>query len=63
MMANAQPMVHVVDDDDSVRRSLASLLEEVGIPVATFPSAEAFLRALRDDSRGCTSCSTCACQA
>ena len=53
MTANAQPVVHVVDDDDAVRRSLVSLLEEVGIPVATFPSAEAFLQALRDDSRGC----------
>jgi FixJ family two-component response regulator len=46
-------MVHVVDDDDSVRRALVSLLEEVGIPVATFPSAEAFLQALHDNSRGC----------
>jgi two-component system, LuxR family, response regulator FixJ len=53
MTANAQPMVHVVDDDDSVRRSLVSLLEEVGVPVATFPSAEAFLQALHDDGRGC----------
>ena len=48
-----QPMVHVVDDDESVCRSLTSLLEEVGIPVATFASAEAFLRALRVDTRGC----------
>ena len=53
MTANAQPMVHVVDDDEAVRRSLASLLEEVGVPVATYASAEAFLRTLRDDSRGC----------
>jgi FixJ family two-component response regulator len=53
MTGNAQPMVHVVDDDDSVRRSLVSLLEGVGIPVATFPSAEVFLKALRDDTRGC----------
>jgi FixJ family two-component response regulator len=53
MTGNAQQMVHVVDDDDSVRRSLVSLLEGVGIPVATFPSAEVFLKALRDDTRGC----------
>jgi len=46
-------VVHVVDDDESIRRSLESLLQEVGVPVATFPSAEAFLQALRDDSRGC----------
>ena len=46
-------MVHVVDDDDSVCRSLVSLLEEGGIPVATFASAEVFLKALRDDTRGC----------
>jgi len=53
MTARNQPVVHVVDDDESIRRSLESLLQEVGVPVATFPSAEAFLQALRDDSRGC----------
>ena len=53
MSASSEPVVHVVDDDESVRQSFANLLEEVGLRVATFPSAEAFLQALRDDSRGC----------
>ena len=53
MTTSSLPVVHVVDDDESVRRSLISLLEEVGLRVAAFPSAEAFLRELRDDSRGC----------
>ena len=53
MSAPSSPAVHVVDDDESIRRALTSLLQEVGIPVATFPSAEAFLQALPPDSRGC----------
>jgi len=46
-------MVYVVDDDESVRRALTSLLQEVNIPVSTFPSAEAFLQAVGADNRGC----------
>jgi len=53
MSAPSSPVVHVVDDDESIRRALTSLLQEVGIPVSTFPSAEAFLQALPSDSRGC----------
>ena len=53
MTSGETPVVNVVDDDESVRRSLQTLLEEVGIAVATFPSAEAFLQELREDSRGC----------
>lgn len=53
MNSPSGPVVHVVDDDESVCRALASLLQEVGIPVSTFLSAEAFLQALRPDTRGC----------
>jgi FixJ family two-component response regulator len=53
MTVSQPPVVHVVDDDESVRRSLISLLQEVGLAVASFPSAEAFLQQLREDSRGC----------
>lgn len=53
MTSSHLPVVHVVDDDESVRRSLTSLLQEVGLEVASFPSAEAFLQQLREDSRGC----------
>lgn len=38
------PMVYVVDDDESVRRSLARLLRSAGTAVQAFPSAEDFLR-------------------
>ena len=53
MTSNSGPMVYVVDDDESIRRSLESLLNEVGIAVATFPTAEAFLKVARPDCRGC----------
>ena len=38
--------VHVVDDDDAVRRALAMLFRSAGIPVETHPSGLAFLEAL-----------------
>jgi FixJ family two-component response regulator len=38
------PIIAVVDDDDSVRESLAGLVESVGYEVALFASAEEFLR-------------------
>ena len=39
----AKPLVSVVDDDESVRESLAGLIRSVGLAVKVFPSAEAFL--------------------
>jgi FixJ family two-component response regulator len=39
-----QPIVFVIDDDDSVRRSLERLLRSVDLEVETFASAEDFLR-------------------
>jgi len=44
-------LISVVDDDDSVRESLESLLRSVGFAVKTFASAEEFLNSghhLRD---------------
>ena len=41
-MAN-RPLISVVDDDDSVRESLQSLLRSFGYAVAVFASAEEFL--------------------
>ena len=38
--------VHVVDDDDAVRRALAMLFRSAGIPAETHPSGLAFLEAL-----------------
>lgn len=42
----SSPLVHVVDDDASVRESLAFLLESVDCEVLTYDSAPAFLEAL-----------------
>lgn len=45
--------VHIIDDDDAVRDSLAVLLEIRGVPVETYASAAAFLVALADGAEGC----------
>jgi len=47
------PSVHIIDDDDAVRDSLAVLLEIRGVPVVTYGSAEAFLAALAQGAEGC----------
>ncbi len=46
-------VVHVVDDDDAVRESLAFLLEASGYTARTYKSAEAFLAALPGIESGC----------
>jgi two-component system, LuxR family, response regulator FixJ len=51
-MAN-QRIVHVVDDDDAMRESLATLLEDAGHPVRAYASAEAFLAAGGARDGGC----------
>ncbi|GGF79607.1 DNA-binding response regulator [Azorhizobium oxalatiphilum] len=51
-MPDALP-VHVIDDDDAVRESLAFLLESSGIPVQQHTSALAFLDAGVALDRGC----------
>ena len=43
MMANASPIVFVVDDDISMRESLRALIQDEGWQVETFMSAEEFL--------------------
>lgn len=48
--------VHVIDDDEAVRRALAMLLRSAGMPFETHASGLAFLDALpilREDSIGC----------
>ena len=45
--------VHIIDDDDAVRDSLAVLLELNDLPVATYASAQAFLDALATGAEGC----------
>ncbi len=46
-------MVHVIDDDDAARESLAFLLRTARIEVQTYPSAAAFLGALPTTESGC----------
>lgn len=48
-----KPIVHVVDDDPAVRDSLTLLLEQEGIDVRTYASAEAFLQAEHEQGRAC----------
>jgi len=49
----AEPMVHVIDDDESARHSLEFLIDCAGLPVRAYPSAPAFLAALADRTPGC----------
>ncbi|HEX7532261.1 MAG TPA: response regulator FixJ [Methyloceanibacter sp.] len=46
-------VVHIVDDDDGVRQSLAFLLSSAGLPVRLYDSATAFLAALASVQGGC----------
>jgi CheY-like chemotaxis protein len=47
------PAVYIVDDDASVRSSVARLLASVDVPSHTFASAEAFLAEVGQTSNGC----------
>jgi two-component system response regulator FixJ len=49
----SDPIVHVIDDDDAARDSLAFLLETSGFPVRTYQSAVAFLERITDAEPGC----------
>lgn len=52
MNGNETRLVSIVDDDESLRRSVKNLLTSVGFQVETFASAEAFLEsAHRADTR------------
>ena len=46
-------LVSILDDDESVRRSVANLLLSVGFAVAAFDSAESFLQAGRSRGTRC----------
>ena len=47
------PVVFVVDDDSSMRRSLAALLRSVGVDARVFASPDEFMRAERPAAPGC----------
>jgi two-component system response regulator FixJ len=52
-MPSDKPLVHVIDDDDALRDSLAFLLRAAQIEVQSFASAVAFLEALPGATLGC----------
>jgi FixJ family two-component response regulator len=52
-MSTTEPVVRVVDDDESIRRSLSGLLQSVGLSVTTYGSAQDFLALDRPDTPGC----------
>lgn len=47
------PLVHLIDDDRSVRAALEDLLASVGLRVRAFGSVSEFLAAPREDTPGC----------
>jgi two-component system response regulator FixJ len=49
----ADPIVHVIDDDEAVRQSIEFLLRTSGVSARTYDSASAFLDALPNVESGC----------
>jgi two-component system response regulator FixJ len=49
----AEPVVHVIDDDESAREALAFLIDCAGMKVRTYASAPDFLAALPGLEHGC----------
>ena len=47
------PLVHIVDDDDSLRQGLASLLRSVGLNARTYSSTQEFLQSDCLEAPGC----------
>ena len=52
-MAEEQPVVFIIDDDELVRESLESLLRSVALQVKLFASTQEFLQSARPDVPGC----------
>jgi len=53
MTTHGDDLVFVVDDDQSVREALSSLLRSAGLPVETFSSPQEFLERARPDVPSC----------
>ncbi|MGD9881377.1 MAG: response regulator FixJ [Reyranella sp.] len=49
----AEGVVHIIDDDDDVRQSLAFLLSAAGLPVRIHESAVSFLKLVPEIQSGC----------
>ena len=48
----AEPVVHVIDDDEAMRQSLAFLLDTAGLAARTYESAPQFLDVLSQVEAG-----------
>src|SRR3546814_6346997 len=49
----ARKLVHIVDDEHAIRRSTSFMLQTAGYAVRTWPTAAAFLKAVRQAPEGC----------
>ena len=52
-MSKTSPLIYVVDDDESVREAVGSLVRSADLRVQTFPSAQEFLAFPRPDVPSC----------
>ena len=52
-MSDQGPVVRIVDDDESIRRSLSGLLQSVGLSFIAYGSAQDFLASDSPDTPGC----------
>jgi FixJ family two-component response regulator len=52
-MTETEPVVYIVDDDPSVRRSLERLMKSVGLAAESFASAREFLQHGHREETGC----------
>lgn len=50
---NTRRMIHIVDDEEAIRRSAGFMLKTSGYAVSTYASGDAFLQAARDVEPGC----------
>lgn len=49
----SRSVVHIIDDDESLRAALVSLFRSVGLAAAAYPSVQAFEQSEREDVPGC----------
>lgn len=52
-MSAAKPVIYIVDDDSAVLEALNSLVRSIGLDVACFESANAFLAQVKQRAPGC----------
>ena len=50
---NERRMIHIVDDEEAIRRSAGFMLKTSGYAVSTYASGDAFLQAAKDVEPGC----------